>query len=322
MPEHKKQPLPKGFLLRGYRIERTLGGGGFSLVYLATDLESREKVAIKEFLPGAQAQRLANGRVEPSVDCARFFHHGIKRFFEEGSALARVHHPNIVHVTNFFRANNTVYMVMRYEEGRDLRWYIKRHRVRGLSEKFLRTVFPALLNGLAELHRNDLLHLDIKPANIFLRAGGNPLLLDFGAAQRACVGTRLNGPNTLTFGFAPLEQHEKREVGPWTDLYALGASMYACITGSAPPPAPDRETKDRYRPLARGTHRQYSRVLLEAVDWCLERDPAARPQSVDELLAAFSHRPSTTENLSGLLRPWEYLNERLGVLWGRSKIKS
>ena len=316
MSRPKKLPLAKGYLLKGYRIEKTLGGGGFSLVYLATQLDTQERVAIKEFLPASQAQRLANGRVEPvSIESARLFQHGIKRFFEEGSALARVNHENIVHVTNFFRAHNTVYMVMRYEEGKDLRWYIKRHG-RSLSEKFIRTVFPPLLLGLAELHRNELLHLDIKPANIFLRAGGNPLLLDFGAAQRAYSGTRVNGPNTLTFGFAPIEQHEKRELGAWTDLYALGASMYACMSGLAPPPAPARQTRDKYRPALKTFSRHYSRRLLTAVDWCLEFDYRNRPQTVTELLQELEIRDAQP----ALARPWEYVS-RLRELWQRVKWK-
>lgn len=303
--------------MKGYRIEKTLGGGGFSLVYLATQLETQERVAIKEFLPATQATRLANGRVEPvSVESARLFQHGIKRFFDEGSALARVNHENIVHVTNFFRAHNTVYMVMRYEEGQDLRWYIKRHK-RALSEKFIRTVFPPLLRGLQELHRHDLLHLDIKPANIFLRAGGNPLLLDFGAAQRAYDGSRIQGPNTLTFGFAPIEQHEKRELGPWTDLYALGASMYACMSGVAPPAAPERQARDKYRPAVRTYTRHYSRRLLETVDWCLDTDYRKRPQTVAELLEALEVRDMQPVSA----RPWEYLS-RLTELWQRVKWKA
>jgi hypothetical protein len=315
----RKNPLSNGYLLKGYRIEKTLGGGGFSLVYLATNLETQERVAIKEFLPSMQARRLPNGRVEPaSVESARFFHHGIKRFFEEGSALARVHHPNIVRVTNFFRAHNTAYMVMRYEEGNDLRWYIKRHP-RGLSEKFIRTVFPPLLDGLEELHRNGLLHLDIKPANIFLRPGGNPLLLDFGAAQRACESGRPNGPQTLTFGFAPIEQHEKGALGAFTDLYAMGASMYACINGRPPPPAPERQAKDKYRRASVAFAHRYSAGLLETIDWCLEYAPSQRPQTVPELLNALKQPAMEPHGPAGI-GPRSYLN-RLGLRWPWPKPK-
>ncbi|MHB1565797.1 MAG: serine/threonine protein kinase [Acidiferrobacter sp.] len=285
VPSH----LATGFVLKGYRIVRTLGGGGFSSVYLATDLETGDEVVIKEFLPVTQAYRTASGRVEPlSEETAPLFTSGIKRFFEEASALARLHHPNIVQVTNCFRAHNTVYMVMRYELGKDLRWYIKRHPG-GLSEKFLRTVFPPLLAGLEEMHGRGLLHLDIKPANILLRPGGNPLLLDFGAAQK--TQERPSGMRTLTAGFAPIEQHTKGHIGPWTDLYALGASMWACISGRAPPPATIRAIKDNFRGTRGHYRRHYSRQLLEAIDWCMQMNQLERPQKVTELLA-FLNEPS------------------------------
>jgi serine/threonine protein kinase len=289
-----KITLPSGYLIKGYRIEKTIGGGGFSFVYRATNLEANELVAIKEFLPTSQAQRLDNGRVEPiSEETAATYRQGIKRFFDEASALAKVNHPNIVHVTNFFRANNTVYMVMRYEEGKDLRWYIKRHS-RGLSEKFIRTVFPLLLHGLRELHNNQLLHLDIKPANILLRAGANPLLLDFGASQGALVGSNPVGPNTLTVGFAPIEQHNKGLMGPWTDMYALGGSIWACMSGKAPPPATERATKDKFKSALRTYGYRYSQQLLEAVDWCMQVNQLDRPQSAQALLD-FLNQPLEVE---------------------------
>jgi tRNA A-37 threonylcarbamoyl transferase component Bud32 len=251
-------PLPKGYELNGYRIEKTIGGGGFSLVYLATALGTDKKVVIKEYLPSTQSRRLDDSRVEPlNEEFANAYRQGIKRFFDEASALAKVNHPNIVRVENFFRANNTVYMVMRHEQGKDLRWYIK-SKSGNLSEKFIRTVFPKLLLGLRELHNNRLLHLDIKPANIFLRPGGKPLLLDFGAAQGSIVGNKPVGPYTLTMGFAPIEQHMSGHLGPWTDMYAIGASMWSCISGRPPPPATERAIKDTYKPAVRQFARRYS----------------------------------------------------------------
>lgn len=306
-----KNGLAPGHLLKGYRIERVIGGGGFSLVYLARDLNSREKVAIKEYMPTSFARRADYGYVEPfSQESTTLYRQGIKRFFDEAAAVSKVEHPNLVRVTNFFRANNTAYMVMRYEQGRDLRWYIKRHSS-GLSEKFLRTVFPPLLEGLHALHAASLLHLDVKPANIFLRPGGNPLLLDLGATQGAGVPSP-TGPSTLTVGFAPLEQHNKGALGPWTDMYAIGASMLACITGRAPPPAPERATKDRLKPAARSFARRYSPRLLDAIDWCLHMDPMQRPQNVPQLLEFLNGGnaeetkapPREFASLWGMKLPW------------------
>lgn len=277
--------LPKGHMLHAYRIENSIGGGGFSMVYLANDTKRGRKVVIKEFLPLDQVRRLEDASVEfvsqddgatdPGVA-------GIKRFFNEAAALARVSHPNIVKVRDVFRANNTVYMVMDWHKGKDLRWYIKRHDGR-LSERFIVTVFPQLLTGLREMHFNNLLHLDIKPANIYIRPGGKPLLLDFGAVRESMT-RRLRGPQTLTMGYAPIEQHRNGHVGPWTDLYAIGASMWACMGGKPPPKSTDRAVKDSLRPAVKTFARQYSRQLLETVDWCLEMEPTQRPQSVDDLL--------------------------------------
>jgi len=284
--------LPQGYLLHQYRIARTLGGGGFSIVYLAHDTRAGNPVVIKEYLPGKQATRRDGESVESlSAETATTFNTGMKRFLDEANALAKVQHPNIVRVTDFFRENNTVYMVMNYEEGKDLRWYIKRHHGR-MSEKFIRTVFPQLLQGLRELHSHRLLHLDIKPANVYLRPGGSPLLLDFGAAQSAFVGERHAGPHTLTRGFAPIEQHTRGHIGPWTDLYAIGATMWACMCGKAPPPANKRAEKDRLKPAVRQFARRYSPQLLEAVDWCLQMDQMSRPQKVDDLLEFLDREPA------------------------------
>ncbi len=294
--------LAPGTIVQGYRIEKTLGDGGFSSVYLATALNDGRQVAIKEYLPPTQARRTASGRIEPlSDETAPLFASGIRRFFEEASALSKLHHPNIVEVTDCFRAHNTVYMVMRYELGRDLRWYIKRHP-QGLSEKFLRTVFPPLLAGLEELHQHDLLHLDIKPANILLRSGGNPLLLDFGAAQKA--QERPAGLRTLTAGFAPIEQHTKGHVGPWTDLYAIGASIWACISGRAPPPATTRATKDTFRGIPNRYRHRYSSQLLEAIDWCMQMNQLERPQNVSQLLAFLNETPKPAAEPPPLIGRW------------------
>lgn len=283
--------LPEGYELHQYRIAKTIGGGGFSIVYLARNTQTGKWVVIKEYLPDKQAAR-ADGESVENLSADTTFNTGMKRFLDEARALSKIQHPNIVRVTDFFRENNTVYMVMNYEDGKDLRWYIKRHHGR-MSEKFIRTVFPPLLAGLRELHNHRLLHLDIKPANVYLRPGGSPLLLDFGAAQSAYVNERRALPHTLTRGFAPIEQHARGHIGPWTDLYAVGATLWACLCGKAPPPATQRAEKDRLKPAVRQFAGHYSRQLLEAVDWCLQMDQLARPQNVDALLDFLSQEPAT-----------------------------
>jgi hypothetical protein len=305
--------LPAGYLLHHYRILRTLGGGGFSIVYLADDTQAQKKAVIKEYLPSSQATRMEGESVESlSAETDSTFKQGMRRFFEEAAALAKLQHPNIVRVTDFFRENNTVYLVMEHEEGMDLRAYLKRQGGR-MSEKFIRTVFLQLLDGLREIHKLGFMHLDIKPSNIWLRAGGRPLLLDFGATQSAFKGNRRAGAHTLTLGFAPIEQHKRGHIGPWTDLYAIGASMYACMCGRAPVSAVERATRDKLKPATRQFRSYYSRQLLEAVDWCLHMDQLERPQNVDELAAALS-QPYTAPASSG-----SSLLEKLRWPWLRKK---
>ena len=142
----QRHRLSRGFLINEYRIDRVLGGGGFSLVYRAYHIRTQAKVVIKEFCPESLVRRMPGGRIVPLSDEAAFiFQAGIKRFFDEASALSKVHHPNIVRVSHVFRANETVYMVMDYERGTDLRAYIKRQS-KSLSQRFLEACFPPLLD--------------------------------------------------------------------------------------------------------------------------------------------------------------------------------
>src|SRR3954453_695012 len=279
MPSQANQPLPEGTQLENYRIMRVLATGGFSFVYLAHD-ENDVPVAIKEYLPSTLAVRV-NGEAHPSVpeaDLAKF-RYGLKCFFEEGRALAGLSHPNVVRVLNFFRANETVYLVMRYERGRTLQEHIKSRRG-ALEEDWIRKTFTHLLNGLREVHSNKLLHLDIKPGNVYVRNDGTPLLIDFGAARQTLgeEGRRL--PPTFTPGFASPEQHVRREdLGPWSDMSSVGATMYSCLAGAPPQPANERLEKDTLVPAARAWAGKYSAELLDTVDWCLRLDHLERPQS-------------------------------------------
>jgi len=280
MPQQVNQPLPDGYQLENYRIASVLSCGGFSIVYLAYD-ENDQPVAIKEYLPSQLALR-KEGDALPSIaeENLATFRYGMRCFFEEGRSLARLSHPNVVRVLNFFRANETVYMVMRYERGRTLQEHIRARRG-SIKERFIRHVFTLLLNGLREVHSNKLLHLDIKPANIYIRNDSTPVLIDFGAARQTLAqeGPRLSP--MYTPGFAPPEQYQNRELlGPWSDCYAIGASIFACLANAAPQAADDRAERDRYVSAARLWDGKYSRQLLETIDWCLELDHMKRPQSV------------------------------------------
>jgi len=280
MPSQANQPLPGGTQLQRYRIQRVLASGGFSFVYLAQD-DKGSAVAIKEYLPSTLPLRV-NGARHPEVppEVMQLFHAGMKCFFEEAGAIAHLEHPNVVRVLDFFRANETVYLVMRYEEGRSLNEHIKRHRG-PLEELWVRNTFAQLLDGLREVHARKLLHLDIKPANVYLRADGSPVLIDFGAARQVLSADAEKLPSAYTPGFAPPEMRTDRSLlGPWSDIYSVGATMYACFAGIAPPPAEARLREDALVPARRAFEGQYAPELLETVDWCLELDHLRRPQSV------------------------------------------
>lgn len=290
MSPQANTPLPSGFQLDQYRIERQLSLGGFSIVYLAYDADG-VPVAIKEYLPNSLALR-KEGEVEPQVpvDHEAAFRYGMKCFFEEGRSLAKLMHPNVVRVLNFFRANGTVYMVMQFERGRTLHDVIQRHRLE-LRERFIRGLFTRMLNGLREVHARKLLHLDIKPSNIYVRTDGTPVLLDFGAARQTLMNDQPILKPMYTPGFASPEQMSRREdLGPWSDIYSVGASLYACLSGSAPPRSDERAKTDTFQPALKAFSGRHSDQLLETIDWCLHLDPLERPQSVYALQKALVRR--------------------------------
>lgn len=277
--------LLPGTVIDDYIIERRLGGGGFSSVYLARQRSDQFQVAIKEYLPRRLAHRTWGNRIVPNDETTRpLYLRGRQLFLEEAKVLAKLKHPNIVEVLNFFQANSTVYLVMTYDYGKTLDVHVKGKNAR---EDFLMAAFPALLDGLLLMHRQGLLHLDIKPQNILIRPRENPLLLDFGATQPYPYDARAKKGNVLTNGFSPIEQYaDDGRLGPWSDIYSVGASMRMCLDGAHPPAATERVSQDKLVPVAKTLKRKYSPRLLEAVDAAMSMDIGQRPQSVEEMLSA------------------------------------
>jgi serine/threonine protein kinase len=306
--------LPEGYELQTYRIERPISGGGFSTVYLAYD-ERDNPVAIKEYLPNGLAVRNENFEVQANApENLGTFRHGMKCFFEEGRALAEINHPNVVRVENFFRANETVYLVMRYMRGRTLDFHIRSNR-QHFTDAFLRRLFLNLLNGLREVHTHKLLHLDIKPANIYVTMDATPVLLDFGSARMTLNQDRPQLVPMYTKGFAAPEQYRGMAgLGPWTDIYAVGATMYTCIAGLAPMAADQREKKDELEPAATAWQGQFSDQLLHTIDWCLQLAAARRPPSVYALQKALLEKLGDSEGRPTFLGS---LRRRLNVLAGK-----
>ncbi|WP_371822520.1 serine/threonine protein kinase [Methylococcus sp. EFPC2] len=276
--------MQPGTVVDQYIIERSLASGGFSTVYLARQRSDQHQVAIKEYLPRRLAHRTWQNQVIPNDEASRkLFIRGRRLFFEEAKVLAGLRHPNIVEVLNFFQANATVYLVMTYDYGKVLSGYLQ-EKAGGLSEQFMLTVFPPLLGGIEVIHGRGLLHLDIKPQNILIRPGGDPLLLDFGAVQPYPYDGQAKLGTVLTSGFSPIEQcSDSGGLGPWSDIYAVGATMRMCLDGKSPPPAPERVDKDLLIPAVKAHKRKYPAYLLKAIDAAMAIRAEDRPQSAAAL---------------------------------------
>ncbi len=303
MSAFHKSALRTGYRLAEYKIESVLGHGGFGITYLAHDTALGAQVAIKEYLPHEIANREDKTQVlpNPDRDAVRSYQAGLKNFVKEARALAKFKHPNIVRVLRFLEANGTAYMVMEYEEGQSLADYLKRNGPR-LDEQTLLRVFIPILNGLHAVHEAEMLHLDIKPENIYLRKDGSPMLIDFGSARQGAAHMHRVA---LTHGYAPMEQYpDKGAPGPYTDVYAIGASMYRCVTGKKPDDSLDRyEAVLKYQvdpltPAAKSGGNSYQRNILECIDWALQVYPRDRPQTARELQDALMGKGSRARSAS------------------------
>ena len=286
--------LPRGYALNEYRIESTLGIGGFGLTYLASDSNLNLKVAIKEFLPSELAMRCEDQSVRPRSDSSvDLFKWGLGRFLDESRTLAAFRHANIVRVMRFFEANQTAYMVMEFVAGEPLsKWAGTR---RPLAEQTLLALADPLLDGLDLVHRANYLHRDIKPTNIFIREDDSPVLIDFGSARATNTGCDIT--SIVTPGYAPCEQYDAHgNQGPWSDLYSFGAVLYWMVTGAKPTQAFTRVVQDTMPPAATaGDRALYSDEFLQAIDWALSPREEARPQSVAEfraILRRMAHVPA------------------------------
>jgi len=191
----------------------------------------------------------------------------------------------VVSVMNFFRENETVYMVMNYLEGASLQEFIITARdlkqAKVFRESTIRSLFDEILRGLRIVHQHKMLHLDIKPANVFITDDNKAVLIDFGAAREVLSKEGNFIRPMYTPGFAAPEMYRRDStMGPWTDIYAIGACMYACMLGFPPNEAPQRTATDRMAVALKRLQGIYSDNLIEVVQWCMALDPLSRPQSV------------------------------------------
>jgi serine/threonine protein kinase len=279
--------LPVGKVLGQYTIVSMLGRGSFGITYLAKEAHLDQFVAIKEYLPQGYAVRSDKSKVHSLPgDKAEIFNYGRERFLDEAKTLRRFKHPNIVRVLTYFEKFNTAYFVMEFEVGSNLKSYLEQHP--HPTEQKLINLFVPILSGLAEIHGHGYIHRDIKPQNIYIREDGSPVLLDFGTA-RDVVNVRSDQlTRILTEGYAPYEQvnPEWGTQGPWTDIYALGATLHYAIVGEVPVDSQKRafscltNSPDPYIPLSGSDVKGYSLAFLKAVDSALAFLPEQRPKSV------------------------------------------
>lgn len=286
--------LLPGARLDEFEIVRLLGAGGFGIVYLALDTVLLRQVAIKEYMPIALAGRGEGARVSMrSLAHAETFALGLESFFNEARLLASFDHPALVKVYRFWKANGTAYMVMPYYSGHTLK-----EARRGMNappdEAWLYAVVEPLLGALELLHREGVYHRDIAPDNILLQPDGRPVLLDFGAARRV-IGDRTQSLTAvLKPNFSPVEQYADvvgMRQGPWTDFYALGATLRFMLTGEAPTPAVLRAVRDAMPALSVHGGALFPGVaseFLATIDWALALAPGDRPQSVAAVRQALS----------------------------------
>lgn len=308
MTTQRSDALKKSFVLDRYQIESVLGDGGFGITYLATHIQGEWKVAIKEYLPSMLALRNSNEvTIAPrSNNDIQTYQDSLQQFLNEAKILSRfTEHPNIVTVRDFFEANGTAYLVMNYESGQTLdKWLLQNPHP---TQEQLLQIFLPVLDGLRAIHAQDHLHRDIKPENIYIRSDGRPMLIDFGAARDKIGKNRSHTVRTVSDGFSPYEQYDSKSIlGAWSDIYSIGATMWAMVTnGMEPVSALDRgiaiinEEPDPLISTASVAQESYSQFFLEAIDWALMFQPKKRPQAISEfqeiLLQEWKITSQTTE---------------------------
>jgi len=281
------QALPSGTRLEEFVIERVLGSGGFGITYLAKDTRLERKVVIKENLPAQYCFRDPGSlKVSPRhthQDDVANFQWSLENFSKEAAMLASLDHPGIVRVLGSFDAFGTACFVMPHVEGQSLDDLARCRAGDPFSEQELTGLLKWSLDALDYLHERRIYHRDIKPANILMTQQGVPVLIDFGSARQRLSERSMTVIESA--GYTPIEQLQSRgNIGPWSDLYALAATVVKIITGEPPPKANDRTMGDPWQPLAGRTElrEQFSEKFLTCLDRALLLPIEGRWQSAGE----------------------------------------
>ena len=299
---NKTEMLPMGAMLNGrYRIEEYLASGGFGNTYVAIDMNLETRVAIKEFFLRMHATRMADGyRVNVTTqESCRLFNHYLEKFKTEARRISKLRNNHIVHVIDLFESNGTAYYVMDFIEGVSLRNEIRRRGAFPEQKAF--DIARQLLDALNEVHKAGFCHLDLNYNNVMLTHDGQAILIDFGASKQLSDegGATMHSQMIYTPGFAPSEQTEQEAncVGPWTDFYSLGATIYVMVTNTAPPAFSDilnnGDAAFHFSDLV-------SSKMQNAIIAMMNPSYKKRPQNVDEVWTLLEQQsveqPSTHEN--------------------------
>ena len=299
--------LPPGTILAGkYFLGKVIGEGGFGITYLAWDMKLEVPVAVKEYFPSGLATRdtqLTGGKSKTvsvmAGDQGHYYQSGLRSFEQEARNLAKFQNlPGVVSVKDLFFENQTAYLAMEYIPGITMKQYL-RSKGNRLDERTVLRLMRPVLESLDKVHRSGIIHRDISPDNILITADQKVTLIDFGAARMASGNDGKSMTILLKHGYAPVEQYQsKGRQGPWTDVYAICATMYRMISGKVPEEAVDRIENDRVKPLtmlAREENFQVSRRVSDVIQKGLSVSASHRYQNVRSLIQELYEEPQTVQ---------------------------
>ena len=278
--------LPMGTILAGkYLVGRVLGQGGFGITYVGWDIALERKVAIKEYYPSGQVSRNPGSRGltwYTSVQSQQAKQNGTQIFLKEARKMSKVDDiPNVVRVRDLFQENETAYIVMDFVEGETLKARLE--KTGPLPWEQAKGIFLPAIQAMEQVHQAGLVHRDISPDNLMLTPGGKVKILDLGAAKDLSVNNGASSMQVAKGGFSPFEQYTQRgSSGPWTDVYAMAATVYYTLTGKLPPVATDRVVEDTISWDEPGL-KALSAQALEALQKAMVISAKNRMQSMEEL---------------------------------------
>lgn len=293
--------LKVGTLLHDtYRIDGYLSSGGFGNTYVATNIEFEERYAIKEFFMRGVSQRDDNNTTVSvsNAENQTEFDSQLEKFKKEAKRLRTLNSEHIVSVYDLFDENGTSYYVMDYIDGESLSQWLKRTG-KHMSEKRVLNILPQILDALEVAHNAGILHLDLKPANIMMDKQGNVKLIDFGASKQQSMSGGATSTSAIAYsmGYAPREQMEQnpKKLGPWTDFYALGGTLYSPLTNTKPPLSSDIDddnTDDKH--IALPMPSTISDKTKQLIVWLMATNRNKRPQSVSDIRHFLSTKGNST----------------------------